>query len=94
MSPDSGIQADPIDDINRGQTFQLSVRVQLIKIRNTQCKVCICKQLNSFCLGKSHGQDGHVLFFRALNQKAGELFPPILIPHLSLRYRLQMLTVR
>ena len=49
--------------------FRLSIGVQLIKIGNTECKVCIGKKFYSLGLGESHKQSSNVLFDCAFLKK-------------------------
>mgnify|MGYP007059929092 CR=1 FL=1 len=73
MSPNTGIQTYSEDNGLRIQTFYLCISIQFIKVRNSECQICISKQFNCFCLGEAHKQCVNVFFNCPFLQQTGEL---------------------
>ncbi len=72
MRADTGIKANAVNDILCIQTFHFCIGIQLIKIRDAQCKIGIGKKLDCFRFRKAHEKGVDILFYGALLQKTGK----------------------
>ena len=61
---DTRIKAHTVDDVLRVQAFNLCIGIQLVEVGDTEGKIRISKQLNSFCFGEIHEQGVDVWFLR------------------------------
>ena len=78
MVADTWVKTNSLDYGCRVETFDLGIRVKLIEIAHTQCKICVCKELYSLGLFKSHEKGRDVLLYRTLLQQAGKLVRSLL----------------
>ena len=69
VKSDTWIKADAIDNLLCIQTFHLCIGIQFVKVRYSQCQICISKKFYRFCFCKSHDQSIDVLFNCTFLQK-------------------------
>lgn len=82
MRTDTRIQTDTLNDRLCIQSLHFRIRVQLVKVRDTQSQVGIRKQFHRFRFLQTHKQRIHILLDRSFLKQLGK-FPGLLLQMFS-----------